>query len=111
MKLLLRLCLFTLILSTGLFFISHYLMELNATQALSQVIAKHSLLFMFPRYGLYIAALILWPMLIEWIGTRQNWQAQTIVYLSNQRIKVFCFFVIIEVLFVYNLIGHLIAWL
>ena len=111
MKTLLRLLLIVLIFAAGLFLISHYLMELNSAKTLSQVIQQYHLVFTIWRYGLYALVLILWPYFIEKVGVRQKWHAQTIVYLSNQRLKLLGLFVFIEAFFVYNLLGHLFSWL
>ena len=111
MSTLLKILIITVIACLGMLFFSHFCLELNAPSKSLQLIVHYHFAFCIWRYFLYIVVLVFWPKLIEWIGVQQNWQAQTIIYLSNQRIKVFCFFVIIEVFFVSNVIGHLIAWL
>lgn len=63
------------------------------------------------RYSLYILILMAWPCLIKTIGNRRNWPKRTIVYLAHQRFKLFFLFVLVEIFFEYNLLGHLIAWI
>jgi len=111
MKTLLRLLLLIVILGLGLFFISHYLVTLSSTHVLSQTLTRFHWVFSAWRYILYALIIVLWPYFIGLIGKSQRWPKETILYLSNQRLKLFALFVIIEVFFVYNLIGHLFVWL
>ncbi len=56
------------------------------------------------NYGLI---LILWPYAIRWIGLQQQWKPHTIFYVTQQRFKLLILFVIIELFFVYNVVGRL----
>lgn len=95
----------------GMLFIGHLCLEHNSAKTLSQVIQHHHLLFTVWRYALYGLVLILWPYFIEKVGARQKWSAQVVDYLSHQRFKLLGLFAFIEAFFVYNLLGHLFAWL
>jgi hypothetical protein len=95
----------------GLLFFGHVFLEHSSASHVSQALLRYHWVFVLWRYGLYAFVLAIWPYFIEFVGIRQKWQPQAIVYLSNQRLKLLGFFVIIEVFFVYNLVGHLFAWL
>jgi hypothetical protein len=94
----------------SLLFLGHLFLEHNSAKTGLQVIQKYHLAFTLWRYGLYALVLLLWPYFIEKVGIRQKWPTQTIVYLSNQRLKLLGFFAFIEIFFVYNLLGHLLTW-
>jgi hypothetical protein len=111
MKLLLRFSFCIFLLSLGLFFTSHYIMELGSTQALSQAMRKYHLAWMLWHYSLYLVVVALWPYFIGLIAKRQHWSEEVKLYLSNQRLKLIIFFVLIELLLVHNLLGQVIAWL
>lgn len=111
MKKLLQFCLLIFVVSTALLLISHCVMEINSVQTVSQVIVQHSWVFTLCRYGLYAIVLICWPYFIEFIGIRQKWSPETVIYLSHQRLKLFGLLAFIEIFFVDNLLGHLFMWL
>ena len=111
MKTLLRLILFIVILGLGLFFISHYLVHLSSTHILSHTLTHYHWVFTTWRYALYVLIILFWPYFIGLIGKSQHWPEETVVYFSRQRLKLLALFMIIEVFFVYNLLGHLFVWL
>ena len=111
MKKLFRLSLFILLLCASLFFISHYLFLLHSTHVLSQrLIHYHDALILW-RYACYALIFILWPYFVKCVGHRQEWQAETITYLSNQRLKLLALFVIFEIFFVFNVVGKILGHL
>lgn len=67
---------------------------------------SHSTMLMCWRYVLYGFIMLCWPTGIRYLGKQKRWSQESIDYLSKQRIVVFLFFVIIELFFVYNLVGH-----
>lgn len=107
MKKVLHLFIFVSTLCVVLFFIGHSMMSLTSSYAPSKSLSDHRYFFMLWRYGLYALILILWPYFVACVGKKQNWSAETVHYFSNQRIKLFSLFLIFEVFFVFNLIGHL----
>ena len=107
----LKFILFIFIASLCLLFFGHFILGHTSTLPLSHTLIKYHRVFTIWRYLIYVLALIFWPHIIEFIGTRKNWQPQTIIHLSNQRTKLFWLFVIIEVFFVYNLVGRVLVWL
>ncbi len=111
MKKLLKISCIVLFLSSGLLLISHFLLEHNAPNTVSQVMNHYGWIFTVWRYLMYADLLWLWPSLIKVIGVRQNWEAEIIHYFSHQRFKLFILFALIELLFVYNIVGHLWLWL
>lgn len=111
MKALLRLSLLMVIVGSGLLLAGYLVLELSSMHHLMQVVQTHRWLLLLWRYGLYAVCILLWPYFIKFVGLRQKWPPETIAYFSQQRLKLLGFFIIIEVFFVYNLVGHLIAWL
>ncbi len=111
MKTLLRLSLFVVIACLGLFFISHYLFFLSLKHTLSQPLANYHYILMLWRYSFYALLFFLWPHFIMHIGERQRWPSETIVYLSNQRLKLLALFLIFEIFFVFNILGKLLGYL
>ncbi|PIQ43257.1 MAG: hypothetical protein COV52_01950 [Gammaproteobacteria bacterium CG11_big_fil_rev_8_21_14_0_20_46_22] len=101
----------TIIACLGLLFFGHVCVEHSSASKLSQVLAQYHWALSLWRYGLYTLVLIIWPYFIEFVGIRQKWRAETILYLSNQRLKLLALFAFIEIFFVYNLLGHLFVWL
>lgn len=68
---------------------------------------SHTMMFMCWRYILYGFIILCWPAGVRYLGKQKRWSQESIEYLSHQRVLVFFFFVIIELFFVYNLVGHL----
>ena len=106
-------CLLLLIplLCAALFFIAHYLFLMHAHHALSQQLGCYHYILMIWRYAFYIFILMFWPDFIKLIGVRQHWPAETIVYLSHQRIKLLALFMIFEIFFVFNVVGKVLGGL
>ena len=67
---------------------------------------SHSTMLMCWRYILYGFVILCWPMGIRYLGRQRQWSEESIHYLSRQRMLVLAFFVIVELFFVYNLMGH-----
>ena len=109
MSAILKFIFFIFIASVCFLLFGHFILGHTSTLFLSQTLIKYHWAFTIWRYLIYVLALIFWPYIVELIGTRKNWQPQTIIYLSNQRVKLFWLFVIIEVFFVYNLVGRVIG--
>ncbi len=61
---------------------------------------------MYWRYALYVAVILSWPNIIRYLGKRNQWSQESIDYLAKRQLLVLLFFVIIELFFVYNLLGH-----
>lgn len=108
MKALLRLTLIVLVFGVSLFLCSHYILECNSTQVLSQGILKNYLIFTLWRFSLYAVMMSLWSYLIREIGNKKKWSIQVINYFSQQKIKLLIFFSFIEIFFVWNALGYLI---
>lgn len=102
---------FILLLSGSLIVISHYFLEHNAAPALSQAIAHCRILITVIRYIIYALILIYWPFFIRKVGVNRQWPTTIIEQWSHQRIKLLGLFAMIEVLFVYNVLGHIFIWL
>lgn len=103
---------FILMVITGgfLLMLSHEL--LSHQKVLSKAnAASHGTMFMCWRYVLYGFITLCWPIGIRYLGKQKRWSRESIDYLSKQRIAVFLFFLIIELFFVDNLLGHVIKLL
>jgi|GEM_PF-3478519 hypothetical protein len=111
MSTLLKILGITMVACLGLLFFGHVFLEHSSASQGSQVLIQHHWALMLWRYGLYLFVLAMWPYFIGYMGIRQRWQPEIIIYLSNQRLKLLGLFAIIEVFFVYNLLGHLFLWL
>lgn len=111
MSTLFKFVLVIVIVCIGLLFFGHVFLGHNIFNRLTQFLVKHRWVFIFWRYGFYSLILVVWPHFIKFIGIRKNWQPQVLIYFSNQRLKLFGLFVIIEIFFIYNLIAHLFAWM
>ncbi|PIZ05146.1 MAG: hypothetical protein COY58_00400 [Gammaproteobacteria bacterium CG_4_10_14_0_8_um_filter_38_16] len=107
MKKVFHLFIFVATLCAVLFFIGHSMISLTSGDSISKNASHYRYLFMLWRYGLYALILILWPYFVACIGKKQKWNAETIHYFSNQRIKLFVLFLIFEIFFVFNVISHL----
>lgn len=92
-----------------LLFLSHILLQNNSSNQFLQGIKQHQLILTFWRFSLYILAILFWPVFIKIIGKRQHWPDKLVYQLSHQRTKLLIFFVIIEIFFIYNLIGYLLG--
>lgn len=111
MKKLLLVLLFVFLLIGGLFFISHYLLFLDSNHALSKKLTNYHWILMIWRYVFYALIITLWPYFVKCVGARQHWQAETIGYFSNQRLKLLGLFAIFEVFFVFNIAGKIFGYL
>lgn len=109
MKTLLKLGGLVIVLSTILLLVSHFLID--SASHLSHFTSKYHFLFQYWHYGLYIVILLLWPVFIQKMGEFKNWPTERILFFTNQRLKLVALFIVIEVLFVYNALGHLLVLL
>jgi hypothetical protein len=100
-----------ILVALSLLALGHFFLQHNSALRFKQVLLHYHGLFALWRYGLYAIMLICWPYFIVFMGKRQNWQRETVVYLSNQRLKLFGLFAIIELFFIHNGIGHIMTWL
>lgn len=102
MKQILKLFLLIVIIAAGLLCVSHiFLMHSNFNSS------QHHYGLIIWRYACYALVLIMWPYAVKFIGTCNNWHEETVLYFSNQRLKVLVLFILIECFFVYNIVGRL----
>lgn len=89
--------------------VSHFLFSVGYVEdgkSILHIVNIHQGLFRIWRYVVYGLIILFWPNLIKAIGKKRHWQKEVIEYLSHQRIKLFVLFLIIELLFFYNLLGR-----
>ena len=88
-----------------LLIVSHELLTHQKTLSVINI-SSHREGLMYWRYGLYLIAVLLWPSSIRYLGERSHWAQESIDYLAKRQLLVLLFFAIIELFFVYNLLGH-----
>ena len=111
MSTLLKIAFITFIACIGLLSLGHLLLEYNPVRESLQTLTTHYWSFALFRYILYGLVVVFWPKIIRKIGIKKQWNEGIIQVLSQQRIKVLSFFILIEIFFVYNLISRIIVWL
>lgn len=91
--------------------IGHLVLQHSSVKDSMQVVSPYFMGFLALRYTLYVLCVVFWPKIIFFIGVARKWHPEFTGYLAQQRVKVLVFFILIEVLFVFNILGHLFAWL
>lgn len=95
----------------GLLAFGHVFLEHSSVLKISQVFRHYDWVLMVIHYGIVTIMLILWPYFVRFVGKHQHWPPQTITYLSRQRLALLGFFIIVDLLFVYNTVGHVVVWI
>ena len=97
----------TLSISVGLFLMQHG----TAATTLSQSLKTHQIPLAVFRYALIGLFIGFWPRGIQALGQRNGWDEAFIQNLSNKRLYLCGFFILFELIVVYNVIGRLLTHL
>ncbi len=102
-----------MILVTSIIFVifGHVMLDHNSLKAAVQALNQHYWIITLCRYAVYLFIIIMWPYFISFLGKRQKWSAETIASLSEQQIRLGLLLAIIEIFYIYNVIGHIFFWL
>ena len=69
-------------------------------------VSSHKNALMYWRFLLYAMVIACWPITMKSIGKRQQWSEDQVNYMSKQYLLVLLFFILTEIFFVYNILGH-----
>ncbi|MBX9705202.1 MAG: hypothetical protein K5Q00_03020 [Gammaproteobacteria bacterium] len=111
MSKLLKIAFITLIACIALLSVGHLLLEYSSLEQGLQTITTHYWHFALFRYVIYGLIVFFWPPIVKKIGLKRHWPEDIIQLFSRQRLKLLSLFILIEIFFVYNLIGHMVVWL
>lgn len=100
-----------IIITVALLFSGHVILEHSAPKMVMQVLVHYHWIVIIWRYLIYLIVIMLWPWFIQTVGKSKSWSTEMMVYFSAQRLKIALFFAIIEIFFVYNLVGHVLVWI
>lgn len=91
--------------------IGHLVLQHSSIKHGMQVVSPYFIGFLILRYTLYVLLVVFWPKIIFCIGKAKKWHPEFTTVLAKQRLKLTLFFILIEALFVYNIVGHILMWL
>ena len=72
---------------------------------------SHTIQFAIWRYMAFFLVIYFWPQIIKGLGKLRKWHPRVIVKLIRFRWKMVGFFVLFELLFVYNLFGKTVGFI